>query len=198
MEGRPRETQLQAVAFVPTAPALAVAEATKWAADRIGSVVYLIFVVLARVGYYLYRKQPKERKETIRNFAVESGKFLMEQANQAMATVNNAEGQLGACLVPGPKKQTPVSSVLRHLALPDSSMSAQQLCDVLDSSVRPMVPDLRAFLHNSKPGLVREARRRSFVLGNPYRVTSSSCSPSAVGRESAETKGNSRSSWGRP
>jgi hypothetical protein len=176
IEVRAGETQLQAVAFVPAAPALAVGGVTKWAADRIGPAAYLILAVLVVGGIYLYRKQPEERKETIRNFAVESGKFLMEQANQAMATVNNAEGQLGACLVPGPENPAPVSAVLRHLALADSSMSAQQLCDVLDDSVRPTVANLRAFLHGSKPNLVREARRGSFMLGNPYHVTSSSTS----------------------
>jgi hypothetical protein len=144
---------------------IAVAGATKWAADRIGPAAYLILAVLVVGGIYLYRKQPQERKEAIRNFAVESGKFLMEQANQAMATVNRAEEQLGACLVPGPEKQTPMAAVLRHLALADSSMSAQQLCDVLDDAVRPTVGDLRAFLHSNKPDLVREARRGSFELG---------------------------------
>ena len=176
IEVRAGETQLQAVALVPASPVIAVAGATKWAADRIGPAAYLILAVLVVGGIYLYRKQPEERKEAIRNFAVESGKLLMEQANQATATVNNAEEQLGACLVPGPEKQTPASAVLRHLALAESSMSAQQLCDVLDNSVRPKVLDLRAFLHNSKPDIVREARRGSFLLGNPYHVTSSSTS----------------------
>lgn len=173
IEVRAGETQLQAVAFVPAAPVLAVGGVTKWVADRIGPAAYLILAVLVVGGIYLYRKQPDERKEAIRNFAVESGKFLMEQANQAMATVNNAEEQLGACLVPGPEDPTPVSAVLRHLALADSSMSAQQLCDVLDDSVRPTVADLRALLHGSKPRLVRETRPGSFVLGNRYRATAS-------------------------
>ena len=176
IEVRAGETQLQAVAVLPAAPVLAVGGVTKWAADRVGPAAYVILAVLVVGGIYLYRKQPEERKETIRNFAVESGKFLMEQANQAMATVNNAEEQLGACLVPGPEKRSPVSAVLRHLAFADSSMSAQQLCDALDDTVRPAVPDLRAFLHKSKPDLVHEARRGRFLLGNPYHVTPPSTS----------------------
>ena len=108
IEVRAGETQLQVATVLPAALVLAVGGITKWAADRVGPVAYVILAVLVVGGIYLYRKQPEERKETIRNFAVESGKFLMEQANQAMATVNNAEEQLGACLVPGPEKRTPV------------------------------------------------------------------------------------------
>jgi hypothetical protein len=46
IEVRAGETQLQAVAVLPAAPVLAVGGVTKWAADRVGPVVYVILAVL--------------------------------------------------------------------------------------------------------------------------------------------------------
>ena len=79
--------------------------------------------------------------------------------------------QLGACVVPGPENRSATSAVFRKLAVADESMSAQQLCDVLDDSVRPAVEPLRRFLHDNKATVFREARRGSFVLGGQYGIT---------------------------
>jgi len=50
------------------------------------------------------------------------------------------------------------------------SMSAQQLFDTLDESVRPAVDPLRRSLHANKAAVFREVRRGGFVLGERYHV----------------------------
>jgi len=117
--------------------------------------------------------RPEDRREKIRDFALDACTFLTEQANEAMASVHAAEERLAACLVPAPGKRTATSAVLHHLALADSSLSAQQLCESVDDSVRPAVQPLREFLHANKPDMFYEARRGSFLLGSRYSVRSS-------------------------
>jgi hypothetical protein len=63
------------------------------------------------------------------------------------------------------------SAVFRKLAMTDESLSAQQLCEELDGSVRPAVDPLRRFLHSNKTTVFREVRRGGFILGTRYCVT---------------------------
>jgi hypothetical protein len=106
----------------------------------------------------------------MKNFATESGKFLLDEYGRAISAVQQAEDQLVACVVPGPEDRSVTSAVFRKLAITDDSMSAQQLCEVLDDSVRPAVDPLRRFLHGNKTTVFREVRRGGFILGVRYHV----------------------------
>ena len=50
------------------------------------------------------------------------------------------------------------------------SLSAQQLADRLDDSVRPPVARLRAYLRANDKALVFQVRRGGFVLGTYYKL----------------------------
>jgi hypothetical protein len=64
---------------------------------------------------------------------------------------------------------------LRVLAKADESLSAQQLADLLDASIRPQLVQLRAFLRAGNKAMVYEVRRGGFVLGRQdYRLRTSS------------------------
>ena len=77
---------------------------------------------------------------------------------------------LRACVVPSPQQRTPVSAIMRELALSPESLSAQQLADLLDPSVRPSVADLRAFLRAHDATVFAQVRRGGFVLGSHYEL----------------------------
>jgi hypothetical protein len=164
------ETHVQAVVMLPATPVVAVGATTKWAADKIGSMAWFVLALLVVGGVVMYRRQPPERKEQMKNFATESGKFLLDEYGRAISAVQQAEDQLVACVVPGPEDRSVTSAVFRKLAITDDSMSAQQLCEVLDDSVRPAVDPLRRFLHGNKTTVFREVRRGGFILGVRYHV----------------------------
>ena len=165
------ETQVQAIALVPAAPVLAVGATTKWAAEKVGPMAWLVLVLIVAGGVVLYQRQPSERKERIRNVASETGRLLLDEYTRASNELQQAQNQLGACVVPGPEHRSATSAVFRKLAVASESMSAQQLCDVLDESARPAVEPLRRFLHGNKTTAFREARRGGFVLGGQYGIT---------------------------
>jgi len=165
------ETEVQAIALLPAAPALTVGATTKWAADKVGPTAWFILALLIARGVVLYRRQPTERKEQIKEFASETGRFLLDEYTRASNDVQRAREQLSSCVVPGPEDRSVTAAVFRKLAVADDAMSAQQLCDVLDDSVRPAVAPLRRFLHDNKATAFREVRRGGFVLGGKYHVT---------------------------
>lgn len=164
------ESRLQAVAMVPTVPAVAAVAGVKWAVDRVGPLVWVVIGLIA-VGVVVgYRRQPQEKKDTIKKVAAGTGRFLLEQYGEAATAVNQARHLLGSYVVPAPERRSPVAAVFRELAFASDSMSAQQLCDTVDGSVRPAVAPLRAYLHANKTDVFGEARRGSFVLGRRYYV----------------------------
>jgi len=165
------ETQVQAIMLVPAAPFLAAGATTKWAAEKVGPMAWFVLALLVVGGVVMYQHLPPERKEKIKHFASETGTFLLDEYTRVANDVQHAQEQLGACMVPGPEERSVASAVLRKLALADGSMSAQQLCDTLDSSVRPAVDPLRRFMHSNKTTVFREVRRGGFVLGGRYHVT---------------------------
>jgi hypothetical protein len=77
---------------------------------------------------------------------------------------------LRASVVPRPEQRTPVSAILRELAASTESLSAQQLADLLDPSVRRPVADLRAFLRAHDVTVFDQVRRGGFVLGSHYHL----------------------------
>lgn len=164
------ERRLQAVATIPAAPVVAIGAGVKWAADRVGPIVWVIAGLIVVGAVIAYRRQPEERRETIKEVGGAAGRFLLEEASKAASEVREARQLLGSHLVPPPAKRSPIAAVFRELALSDESMSAQRLCETVDSSARPAVAALRSYLHAHKEDVFGEARRGSFVLGRHYRL----------------------------
>jgi hypothetical protein len=171
LDVRVGETRVQGVAMVPAAPVYAVGAATKWAQDRIGPAAWIVLAAFVVGGIYLYRRQPQERRRTIRTVAGEIGNFLMEEATNAMNEVQQAQDQLSGCVVPAPPERTVPAAVFRLLAMAEDSMSAHEIYEALDDTVRPAVQPLRTWLHRNKTTVFQEVRRGSFLLGNRYRLT---------------------------
>ena len=164
------ETHIQAIVLIPVTPVIAVGATTKWAADKVGPMAWVVLVILVVGGVVLYQRQPPERKERIKEVAAGAGKVLLDDFARTTNSVNEAHNQLSACVVPGPGERSVASAVVRKLAMSNDSMSAQQLCEVLDESVSPAVEPLRRFLHANKTTVFREVRRGGFVLGARYYV----------------------------
>jgi hypothetical protein len=164
------EMQVRAIVMIPAAPVMAVGTTVKWASDRFGPVSWVILGVLIGGGIYWYRKQPTERRERVKQIAGEIGTHLLEQYGTAAGWVYQAHVRLRACVVPRPEQRTPLSAILRELALSPESLSAQQLAELLDPSVRPSVTGLRAFLRAHDTAVFRQVRRGGFVLGSHYQL----------------------------
>ena len=168
LDVRVGETRVQVVTMVPLVPVYAVGAGVKWAYERIGPAALLILAAAILGGIYIYRRQPEERRQTIRTVAAAAGKSLTEQYIAASEAVQKAQDQLCGCVVPAPEKRTVPRAVFRLLAMSDGSMSAQQIYDALDDSVRPSVQPLRQWLHGNKAGLFWEVRKGSFALGSQF------------------------------
>lgn len=172
------ERRFQAVVMVPTAPALAIGAGAKWAVDRFGPIAWVVLGLLAAGGYVAYRHQSPDRREAIRKGVGEIGRILAEEGSRAASSAYLAQELLGTYLVTAPDRQSSAAAIFRQLALSPDSMSAQQLHDSLDESVRPAIPTLRAFLHANKTTIFAEARRGSFRLGLRYSITLPAGGPS--------------------
>jgi hypothetical protein len=167
---RIEESRFQASMVVPVAPFVAVAGITKWASEKIGPWAWVALASLLIAGGVIYYRQPDERREKIRAGAVEVGKVVLEQITEATTEVAGVRAQLRARIVAGPATRSPGSAILRELALSDQSLSAQQLADRLEDSVRPPVPKLRDYLRANDKSLVYQVRRGGFVLGAFYKL----------------------------
>lgn len=165
------DSRVQAAAMIPVAPVVAVGVAVKWVFEKFGPVTWLFLGPLVAGGLVLYRSQLPERKEVITRLAMGVGEVLLRVATEGLNAVQLAEKQLSACVVLPPAKSTAAAAVLRMLATTDGSLSAQQLCERLDPSVRPAVESLRAWLHGNKTTVFEEARRGSFQLGRRGALT---------------------------
>lgn len=162
------EVQLQAVTWIPALPFRAVGAAMKWATDKTGPAAWVILGMVVAGGIYLYVKQPPERRNTIKKVASSIGTHLMEEYSAAAGEVYQGRVKLRACMVPKPEQRTPVSAILRELALSPESLSAAQLAELLDPSVRPSVADIRAFLRAYDNAVFKQVSRGGFVLGSHY------------------------------
>ncbi len=164
------EMQVRAVVMLPAVPVRAAGAAVKWAYDRFGPVVWVILGVLIGGGIYWYRKQPQERRERIKQVAGEIGTHLLEEFGSAAEVAYRGRLLLRACVVPRPEQRSTASAILRELALSPESLSAQQLAELLDPSVRPSVADLRAYLRELDGMVFDQVRRGGFVLGSRYQL----------------------------
>jgi len=98
---------------------------------RIGPVAWVIVAVLSGGGIYWYLRQPPERREKISKVAVQAGTHLLNEFERATDGILQVRLQLRASVVPRPEQRTPVSAILRELALSAESLSAQQLAELL-------------------------------------------------------------------
>jgi hypothetical protein len=78
--------------------------------------------------------------------------------------------QLRACVVPSPEHRAAVSAILRELVVSEESLSAQQVADLLDPSLRPPVPEIRAYLRANDKTLFNQVRPGGFALGRHYQL----------------------------
>src|SRR5260370_336872 len=74
----------------------------------------------------------------------------------------------------GPQHPTPVSAMLRELAMSEESLSGQQLGDLLDPSLRRPVAEIRAYLRANDKTLFAQVRGGGFLLGHHYTLPESS------------------------
>ena len=164
------EMRVQAIITVPAIPVRAAAAGVKWAAGRIGPAAWVITGALIGGGIWWYCKQPPQRRDSIREAAVQAVTPLMENYTAAAGGVYQAHLQLRACMVPRPGRRTPASAILRELALSPESLSAAQLAELIDPATRPPVASLRAFLRAHDSTVFRQVRRGGFVLGSHYEL----------------------------
>lgn len=164
------ESRYQVSVMAPAAPFMAVGGITKWASEKIGPWAWVALAGLLIAGGFIYSRQPDERREKIRAGAAQVGKVVLNEIMEAATEVEVARAQLRARIVAGPATRTPGSAILRALALSEYSLSAQQLAEQLDDSVRPSVPKLRTYLRANDKALVYQVRRGGFVLGTHYKL----------------------------
>jgi hypothetical protein len=121
-------------------------------------------------GAYWYLKQPPERRDTVKKVAASIGTHVMNEYSVVSGNVYQARVTLRASVVPKPQGRTPVSAIMRELALSSESLSAAQLAELLDPSGRPSVADIRAFLRAYDKAVFKHMRRGGFVLGSHYQL----------------------------
>ena len=160
---------VNATLMVPALPITIAGATGKWAAEKIGPGAWLILAVLVAGGIFFYLRQPEDRRERIKEFAGKAGAYLLDEYTAATAEVAKGRLELHACLVPKPEVRSGTSAVLRELAVAPKSLSAQQLVELVDHSLRPPVPALRADLRANEV-LFTQVRRGGFVLGRQYRL----------------------------
>jgi hypothetical protein len=165
------EVQLQAVVVVPALPFRLAGATMKWATGKIGNYAWVILGLAAAGGIYWYFNQPPERRDTLKKAAGSIGTHVMNEYGAATETVYQARVSLRACMVPKPENRTAVSAILRELALSSESLSAAQLAELLDPTMRPSVADIRAFLRAHDNEVFQQVRRGGFVLGAHYQLT---------------------------
>ena len=164
------DAEVRAVAMIPAAPLFALGVGTKHAYDRFGPIALGVAGLLAAGGVLLYFKQPVERRESIKNGMGKVLRALVEMYGEAAAVAEHARRELRKNLVPPSTNPPPVAAILRALATTQTSLSAQQLHDELESTYSFDVCELRAYLHGNKETIVFEERRGGFQLGIPYHL----------------------------
>jgi len=164
------EVRLHAAIAVPVLPFRIAGAAMNWATERFGPGAWVVLGLAVAGGIYWYVKQPPERRDKIKKAAGSIGTHLMNEYGAAAEVVYQGRVLLRACMVPKPQYRTPVSAILRELALSSESLSAAQLAELLDPAVRLPVAEIRAFLRAHDNMVFEQVRRGGFVLGTHYEL----------------------------
>ncbi len=164
------EVELQAVVMVPALPLQLASAGMEWATEKIGPTAWVILGLVIAGGIYWFVKQPPERREKIKTVAAEIGKHFMEEYTQAAGIAHQGRLQLRACVVPEPELRSPISAILRELARSTESLSAAQIAELLDPSLRPSVAEIRALLRAHDQTVFRQVRHGGYVLGSTYQL----------------------------
>jgi hypothetical protein len=106
-------------------------------------VAWVLLGLAAVGGIWWYFQQPQERRDQIKTVAGKIGSAFMDEYTSAAANVHQARLQLRASMVPKPEQRTPVSAIVRELALSSESLSAAQLAELLEASCgqAPRLPE---------------------------------------------------------
>jgi len=144
----------------------------RWATGRIGPWAWAVVAVAAAGGFYWFCQQPPERRERITEVAGQVSSHVLGEYQRAADAAHQARLQLRACMVPSPQHRTTATAIIRQLALTPESLSAAQLAELLDPSVRLPVAELRAYLREHDGTVFRQVRRGGFVLGSRYQLAS--------------------------
>jgi hypothetical protein len=164
------QMRVQAVVTIATIPVRAVGAAANWASERIGPAAWIILGLIVAGGTYLYINQPEEKRARVRRVVAGVGTHMVAEYVRVTSEVQQARAQLRSCVLPTPEPRSPASVVLRELAMSQESLSAQQLAELIDPSLRPSVADLRAHLRANDTTLFTQVRRGGFVLGRHYKL----------------------------
>jgi len=159
------EVRLQTVAAMPAAPIMVAHSGIRVAIGYMGPVAWVLIGLVIVGAFWLYQRQPPARREAIKTTAADAAHWFLVESQRAARSVQQSRERLTIHLVPSPGRATPTAAVLRELATAPEPMSAQELYDTLDASVRAPVASLRRFLHANKPSVFQEAGRGSFLLG---------------------------------
>lgn len=164
------EARVQAILTIPAVPVQAVGATMKWATGRFGPAAWIAGAVLmGGVGFWLYR-QPADRRDRIKAVAAQIGKHFLDEYQAATGGVHQARLQLRASMIPRPAQRTPASAIMRELAVSRDSLSAAQIAELLDPTLRPSVTQLRAFLRAYDTAMFEQVRRGGYVLGSHYEL----------------------------
>jgi hypothetical protein len=164
------EMRVQAAIVIPAAPFGVAGAVMKWATDRIGPAAWVILGLALVGGTYWYLRQSADCRDRIKTVAGTVGTHALEEYNKAAVAAYAARLQLRACMVLKPEQRTPMSAILRELALAPESLSTIQLAELLDPSLCPPVAGIRAFLRSHDNTVLKQVRRGGFVLGAHYRL----------------------------
>jgi hypothetical protein len=164
------EVQLHAAIAVPALPFRMAGATMSWATEKIGPAAWVILGLVVAGGIYWYVKQPPERRDTSKKAAGSIGTHLMNEYGAAAEVAYQGRVVLRASMVPKPQYRTPVSAIMRELALSSEPLSAAQLAELLDPAVRRPAAEIRAFLREHDNTVFQQVRRGGFVLGAQYEL----------------------------
>ncbi len=102
--------------------------------------------------------------------AGEIGKHFMEEDAQAADIAHQGRLKLRACVVPEPEQRTPLSAILREMAVSKESLSVAQISELLSRPARPSVAEVRAVLRAHDETVFKQVRRGGYVLGTHYQL----------------------------
>lgn len=164
------QRNLLAIASIPSGLVVVIISTLKSIAAHSNPTLLIFAVVLLLVIVAVYRRQTPDRNESIHLLSNDILCFLLEQSSEAIKEISYGNKPLDSYMVGKSAYVTTEAAVLRLLALTSEPLSAQQIGELLDKSVRPRLQSLRAFLHANKNRVFEETRRGRFMLGCPINV----------------------------
>ncbi|MFI5496807.1 hypothetical protein [Actinoplanes sp. NPDC051859] len=161
-------TQAQALVAVPMLSGRAMAATTRWAAQRMGSSVWLTLGILAAGGALWILQLPPEKRARMKRCAATVASFALQQYGDVFIKVQRDQAQLNGFAVPAPGIRSAEAAIIRSLANSPEPLSACRLFEIADPRPDLPVAGIRAFLRKNDQTLFNQVRRGSFMLGRRY------------------------------